>query len=78
MIEWREFCAFAYAGIEMKNNVYEAIDGADAVVIVTEGDAFRALDLQRVKELAKATILAALRNIHEQLRCGRRALPISA
>lgn len=43
---------------------YEAIDGADALAIVTEWDAFRALDLKRVKSLLKAPILIDLRNIY--------------
>ncbi|MGY6637861.1 MAG: UDP binding domain-containing protein, partial [Erythrobacter sp.] len=41
-----------------------AIEGADAVVIVTEWDAFRALDLARVKDLAKAPVMVDLRNIY--------------
>lgn len=43
---------------------YEAIDGADALAIVTEWDAFRALDLKRVKSLLKAPVLIDLRNIY--------------
>ena len=33
------------------DDAYAAIEGADALVIVTEWDAFRALDLDRVKTL---------------------------
>ncbi|HKT84800.1 MAG TPA: UDP-glucose/GDP-mannose dehydrogenase family protein [Novosphingobium sp.] len=51
--------------VEMKSDAYEAIRGADAVVIVTEWDAFRALDLIRVKALAKAPVLVDLRNIYK-------------
>ena len=43
---------------------YETMDGADAVVIVTEWDAFRALDLKRVKALLKTPVLVDLRNIY--------------
>ena len=50
--------------VTMCNNPYAAIEGADAVVIVTEWDAFRALDLDRVKALAKAPLLVDLRNIY--------------
>ena len=50
--------------VEMAESPYAAIEGADAVAIVTEWDAFRALDLQRVKELAKAAVLVDLRNIY--------------
>ncbi|MEO0591006.1 MAG: UDP-glucose/GDP-mannose dehydrogenase family protein [Pseudomonadota bacterium] len=50
--------------VEMCADPYEAISGADAVVIVTEWDAFRALDLGRVMELANQPILVDLRNIY--------------
>ncbi len=44
---------------------YDAIDGADALVIITEWNQFRALDLNRVKELLKSPKVADLRNIYE-------------
>ncbi|MBX7483648.1 UDP-glucose dehydrogenase family protein [Qipengyuania qiaonensis] len=50
--------------VEMVTEPYAAIEGADAVAIVTEWDAFRALDLKRVKDLAKAPVLVDLRNIY--------------
>ncbi len=50
--------------VTMCTDPYEAIAGADVVVIVTEWDAFRALDLGRVKELANAPVLVDLRNIY--------------
>ncbi len=52
-------------GVAMCDSPYAAIEGADAVVIVTEWDAFRALDLGRVKQLAKAPVLVDLRNIYK-------------
>jgi len=51
--------------VKMCENPYEAIEGADAIAIVTEWDAFRALDFARVKELAKAPVLVDLRNIYQ-------------
>lgn len=51
--------------VEMVGDPYAAIEGADAIVIVTEWDAFRALDLDRVKALAKAPVLVDLRNIYK-------------
>jgi UDPglucose 6-dehydrogenase len=45
-------------------NAYEAMEGADALAIVTEWDAFRALDLGRVKSLLSQPILVDLRNIY--------------
>jgi UDPglucose 6-dehydrogenase len=43
---------------------YETMEGADALVIVTEWNAFRALDLKRVKTLLSAAIMVDLRNIY--------------
>ena len=50
--------------VKMCDDPYSAIEGADATVIVTEWDAFRALDLTRVSELANAPVLVDLRNIY--------------
>ena len=50
--------------VTMCADPYEAIENADAVAIVTEWDAFRALDLDRVKSLAKAAVMVDLRNIY--------------
>ncbi|HEY8605382.1 UDP-glucose/GDP-mannose dehydrogenase family protein [Tsuneonella suprasediminis] len=50
--------------VVMCDDPYTAIEGADAVAIVTEWDAFRALDLDRVKELASAPVIVDLRNIY--------------
>ncbi len=51
--------------VEMCANSYAAIDGADALVILTEWNEFRALDLARVKSLLKAPIVVDLRNVYE-------------
>ena len=53
------------AHVAMQPNAYAAIEGADAIVIVTEWDAFRALDLDRVKAIAKAPVLVDLRNVYD-------------
>jgi len=45
---------------------YEAMDGADAVLILTEWNQFRNLDLQRVKELLKTPNFFDLRNIYNR------------
>jgi len=52
-------------GVTMCGNPYEAIEGADVVVIVTEWDAFHALDLKRVKQLLNAPVMVDLRNIYK-------------
>jgi len=43
---------------------YHAIEGADAMVIVTEWDQFRALDLERAKTVLKSNTVIDLRNIY--------------
>jgi UDPglucose 6-dehydrogenase len=50
--------------VEFAGSAYAAIDGADALVLVTEWDAFRALDLKRVKSLLKTPIVVDLRNVY--------------
>ena len=52
-------------GIEYAEDEYEAINGADAMVIITEWNQFRALDLGKVKSLLKTPCIADLRNIYE-------------
>jgi len=45
---------------------YDAGKDADAVVLVTEWDEFRALDLKRVKELLRGKVLVDLRNVYNR------------
>ncbi|WP_323034089.1 UDP binding domain-containing protein, partial [Pararhodobacter sp.] len=45
---------------------YEAAEGADAIVIVTEWNQFRALDFARLKTLVRTPVLVDLRNIYRQ------------
>ncbi|MHB1220053.1 MAG: UDP-glucose dehydrogenase family protein [Alphaproteobacteria bacterium] len=45
-------------------DAYDAIEGADALVIVTEWNEFRALDLDRVKRLMKRPVFIDLRNVY--------------
>jgi UDPglucose 6-dehydrogenase len=51
--------------IEYAADEYEAIRDADALVIITEWNQFRALDLEKIKQLLKAPKIADLRNIYE-------------
>ena len=50
--------------VQMTDSAYAAAEGADAVVIVTEWDPFRALDLDRLKVLMSQPVLVDLRNIY--------------
>src|SRR5215213_2017084 len=45
-------------GIEYAEDEYEAIQNADALIIITEWNQFRALDMDRVKSLLKAPKIA--------------------
>ncbi|MGL5448667.1 MAG: UDP-glucose dehydrogenase family protein [Rhabdaerophilum sp.] len=51
-------------GVTFAPNAYTAADDADALVIVTEWDQFRALDLGRIKDSLRAPVLVDLRNIY--------------
>lgn len=51
--------------IEYAENEYDAISGADAMVIITEWNQFRALDMEKVKSLLSSPKVADLRNIYE-------------
>lgn len=46
-------------------NAYECLQGADALVLVTEWDQFRALDLERVKNEMADPVVIDLRNIYD-------------
>ena len=50
--------------VEFAQSAYAAIEGADALVLVTEWDAFRALDLAKVKQLLKEPVVVDLRNVY--------------
>ena len=51
--------------VTMVSGTYAAIEGTDAVVIVTEWDAFRALDFARIKRIAKSPVIVDLRNVYD-------------
>jgi UDPglucose 6-dehydrogenase len=51
-------------GVELCGDAYSCITGADALVIVTEWNEFRALDLKRARTLLKTPVVVDLRNIY--------------
>jgi len=51
-------------GVVFKDGPYDAVEGADVVVILTEWDQFRALDLDRIKLLLKQPVMVDLRNVY--------------
>ena len=50
--------------VEMCPDAYAALEGADGVVILTEWNEFRALDLRAAKRLLKRALMVDLRNIY--------------
>jgi len=48
------------------DDAYSCAEGVDALVIVTEWDAFRALDFERIRGLMNAPVLVDLRNIYNR------------
>jgi UDPglucose 6-dehydrogenase len=46
-------------------DAYQAMDGADALILITEWNEFRALDLGRVKSLLRQPLVIDLRNIYQ-------------
>ena len=52
-------------GVVFRDDAYAALEGADCLVILTEWNEFRALDLQRVRGLLNQPLIIDLRNIYK-------------
>jgi UDPglucose 6-dehydrogenase len=52
-------------GLEYCNDAYACAAGADALVIVTEWEQFRALDLPKLKSIMRQPVIIDLRNIYK-------------
>lgn len=50
--------------VEFADSAYACVEGADALAIVTEWDAFRGLDLDRVRSLLTTPVVVDLRNVY--------------
>ncbi|MGW9821658.1 UDPglucose 6-dehydrogenase [Methylorubrum extorquens] len=61
-------------GVAYAEDAYACAEGADALVIVTEWNAFRALDLARLKGLMRAPVLVDLRNVYAPEEARRQGL----
>ena len=55
-----------FTGVEFAPDAYAAASGADALVIVTEWDEFRALDLAKLAGLMRGRELIDLRNVYDR------------
>ncbi|MCW5207031.1 UDP-glucose/GDP-mannose dehydrogenase family protein, partial [Desulfobulbus sp. F5] len=51
--------------IEYAENAYAACEGADAVVLMTEWNQYRALDMDRIKKAMNEPVFIDLRNVYE-------------
>jgi UDPglucose 6-dehydrogenase len=54
-----------FPGLEYGKDAYDVARGADALVLVTEWNQFRRLDLPRIKDLLKSPIFIDLRNVYD-------------
>ncbi|MBI1366217.1 MAG: nucleotide sugar dehydrogenase [Alphaproteobacteria bacterium] len=61
-----------FTDVQFCEGPYQAIEGADALVLVTEWDEFRALDLDRVKSLLVSPTIVDLRNIYRPAQMAER------
>jgi UDPglucose 6-dehydrogenase len=57
-----------FDGVTYCSDAYETADGADALVIATEWNEFRALKLERIKKLLRTPLIVDLRNVYDPLR----------
>jgi UDPglucose 6-dehydrogenase len=51
--------------VEFATDAYGAADGSDVLVVVTEWDEFRGIDLDRVADVMAGNLLVDLRNVYE-------------
>ncbi|MFA6958026.1 MAG: UDP-glucose/GDP-mannose dehydrogenase family protein [Thermoanaerobaculia bacterium] len=57
-----------FDGVEFCHDAYETCKGADAVVIVTEWNEFRALNMEKIKKALRAPVMVDLRNVYDHKR----------
>ncbi|MCP5151340.1 MAG: UDP-glucose/GDP-mannose dehydrogenase family protein [Chromatiales bacterium] len=53
------------SGIEYAGDIYETFRDADAVVLLTEWNAYRGLDLARIRKAMRGKVFIDLRNVYE-------------
>ncbi len=54
-----------FPDFKFMKNAYAVCEGADALVLLTEWNQYRALDLERIKSLMKTPVFVDLRNVYE-------------
>jgi UDPglucose 6-dehydrogenase len=65
-------------GVTFKSDPYAVAEGADALALVTEWDAFRALDLARIAKAMNSPVLVDLRNVYKAEEAVRHGLRYSS
>jgi UDPglucose 6-dehydrogenase len=63
---------------ELARNAYEAVEGADALAIVTEWQEFRSPDFERLRQLLKTPLIFDGRNLYDPAMVGRFGLTYHA
>lgn len=61
----RQTAAPLVPNVEICDDVYKMADGCDALVVVTEWNEFKQLDLEKVKKLLKSPVIYDGRNIYD-------------
>jgi len=61
-------------GVDYARDPYDCVTGADVAVLVTEWDAFRALDMDRVRGVMAKPVLVDLRNVYRPDEMARRGI----
>jgi UDPglucose 6-dehydrogenase len=72
--EGHEQARLVMADIDYAADPYDCLTGADIAVLVTEWDAFRALDMDRVKAAMKTPAVVDLRNVYRPDEMARRGI----
>lgn len=52
-------------GVEYCESAYDTLEGADAMVVLTEWNEFRGMGLDRIKKALKHPIIVDLRNVYD-------------
>lgn len=61
----KEAAHYLPSEIQYVDNPYQACEGADVLVLMTEWNQYRALDFERIKSLMKSPVFVDLRNVYE-------------
>ena len=76
--EGMEVAKSVMPGVTFKSDPYAVAEGADALALVTEWDAFRALDLARIAKAMNSPVLVDLRNVYKAEEAVRHGLRYSS